>query len=68
MFDWLHPQHNSPELEHAKHRQQERDAAVPRDPLDEFEFIQEDGLVVEEISPEEFERQWKTLVKTARNK
>ena len=58
MFDWLHPLHHySPELEHAKHRQEERDAASHQDPLDEFEIIDEDGLVVEEISPEEFQRQ-----------
>ena len=68
MFDWLHPNHKSPELEHAKHRQQERDAATHRDPLDEYEFIHEDGLVVEEISPEEFQRQWEALVKNARKK
>lgn len=68
MFDWLHAHPNkSPELEHAKHRQQERDAAMHQDPLDEYEYIQEDGLVVEEISPEEFQRQWQALVNTARN-
>ena len=68
MFDWLHSHHNSPELEHAKHRQEERDATSHQDPLDEYEFIQEDGLVVEEISPEEFHRQWTALVKSARQK
>lgn len=60
MFDWLHPQQNSPELEHAKHRQEERDARKKRDPLDEYEFIIEEGLVVEEISVEEFQQQLKT--------
>lgn len=60
MFDWLHPQQNSPELEHAKHRQEERDARKKRDPLEEYEFIIEEGLVVEEISQEEFQQQLKT--------
>ena len=55
-------------MEHAKHRQEERDAATHRDPLDEYEFIHEDGLVVEEISPEEFQRQWEALVKNGRKK
>lgn len=68
MFDWLNPHHNSPELEHAKHRQEERDAASHHDPLEEYEYIQEDGLVVEEISPEEFQRQWQALVKTGHKK
>ena len=60
MFDWLHPQQKSPELEHAKHRQEERDARKKRDPLEEYEFIIEEGLVVEEISQEEFQQQLKT--------
>ena len=60
MFDWLHPQQNSPELEHAKHRQEERDARKKRDPLEEYEFIIEEGLVVKEISQEEFQQQLKT--------
>lgn len=57
MFDWLHPKHESPELEHAKQRQEERAAAVHPDPLQEYEYIVEEGLEVEEISPEEFQRQ-----------
>jgi hypothetical protein len=57
MFDWLHPQPESPELEHAKQRQEERNAALHRDPLEEYEYIVEEGLEVEEISPEEFQRQ-----------
>ena len=60
MFDWLHPQRNSLELEHAKHRQEERDASKKRAPLDEYEFIIEEGLVVEEISQEEYQQQLKT--------
>lgn len=68
MFDWLHSHHNSPELEHAKHRQEERDAVARHDPLEEYEYIQEDGLVVEEISSEEFQRQWQDLVQTVRKK
>ena len=57
MFDWLHPPHDSLELEHAKHRQEERDARKKRDPLEEYEFIIEEGLVVEEISQEAFQQQ-----------
>ncbi len=57
MFDWLHPKPASPELEHAKHRQEERDATLQQDPLEEYEYIVEEGLEVEEISPEEFQRQ-----------
>ena len=57
MFDWLHPQPKSPELEHAKQRQEERDASLHPDPLEEYEYIVEEGLEVEEISPEEFQRQ-----------
>lgn len=56
MFEWLHPHHDSPELEHARHRQEERDALPHADPLEEFEFIDEAGLIVEEIKPEEFQR------------
>ena len=63
MFDWLHPQHDSPELEHAKLRQEERDANERRDPLAEYEYIVEEGLVVEEISPEEYQRQLEKNVK-----
>lgn len=55
MFEWLHSHHDSPELEHAKHRQ-ERDASSHADPLEEIEYIDEEGLVVEEIDPEEFQR------------
>jgi hypothetical protein len=66
MFDWLHLHHNSTELEHAKHRQLERDATSHQDPLEEYEYIKEDGLVVEEISPEEFQRQWQELIKKYR--
>ncbi len=57
MFDWLHPKHESPELEHAKHRQEEREATLEPDPLEEYEYIVEDGLVVKEISAEEYQRQ-----------
>jgi len=56
MFEWLHSHHDSLELEHAKHRQEERDAISHSDPLDEIEYIDEEGLVVEEINPEEFQR------------
>jgi len=56
MFEWLHSHHDSPELEHAKHRQEERDASSHADPLEEIEYIDEEGLVVEEIDPEEFQR------------
>lgn len=56
MFEWLHPHHDSLELEHAKHRQEERDAMPHSDPLEEIEYIDEEGLVVEEINPEEFQR------------
>ena len=65
MFDWLHPQQNSPELEHAKHRQEERDARKKRDPLEEYEFIIEEGLVVEEISVEEFQQQLKSQINSS---
>lgn len=68
MFDWLYPHHKSPELEHAKHRQEERDAAMHQDPLDEYEVIDEDGLVVEEISPEEFQSQLENRRKKIRQK
>jgi hypothetical protein len=57
MFDWLKSHHDSQELEHAKLRQEERDAALHPDPLEEYEVIEEDGLVVEEVSPEEYKRQ-----------
>lgn len=56
MFEWLHPHHESPELEHAKHRQEERDALSHADPLEEVEYIDEAGLIVEEADPEEFKR------------
>ena len=56
MFEWLHPHHDSPDLEHAKHRQEERDAMPHADPLEEIEYIDEEGMVVEEIDPQEFQR------------
>lgn len=68
MFDWLHTQQESPELEHAKHRQEVRDARKKRDPLEEYEFIVEEGLVVEEISQEEFQQQLKTPKKRERQR
>lgn len=68
MFDWLHSQPISPELEHAKHRQEERDAHKTHDPLEEYEFIIEEGLVVEEISVEEFQQQLKTPNKRERRR
>lgn len=68
MFDWLHPHHDSPELEHAKHRQQERDAHKHADPMEEVEYIDENGLVVEEISAEEFKQQVKAAPKPLRRK
>jgi len=52
MFDWLRHHHDSPELEHAKQRQQERDAHKQPDPLEEVEYIDEDGMIVKEISTE----------------
>ena len=64
MFEWLHPHHDSPDLEHAKHRQEERDAMSHADPLEEIEYIDEEGLVVEEIDPQEFQR----LVENRRKK
>ncbi|MDP1681727.1 MAG: hypothetical protein Q8L39_08115 [Burkholderiales bacterium] len=64
MFEWLHPHHDSPDLEHAKHRQEERDAISHADPLEEIEYIDEEGLVVEEIDPQEFQR----LVENRRKK
>lgn len=68
MFHWLHPPHDSLELEHAKHRQEERDARKKRDPLEEYEFIIEEGLVVEEISQEEFQQQLETPNKRERRR
>lgn len=56
MFEWLHSHHDSPELAHAKHRQEERDAMSHSDPLEEVEYIDDQGLVVEEIDPVEFQR------------
>ena len=55
MFEWLHHQQESLDLEHAKQRQNERDLVQnQRDPLAEYEVINSDGLVVEELSSEEF--------------
>lgn len=60
MFDWLHSQQDSLELEHAKRRQEERDARKKRDPLDADVFSIQGGVVVEEISQEEYQQQLKT--------
>ena len=68
MFDWLHSHHDSPELEHAKHRQEERDAMAHSDPLEEIEYIDEKGLVVEEINPEECPQELQRLVEIGRKR
>ncbi|OFZ97955.1 MAG: hypothetical protein A2Z44_04010 [Betaproteobacteria bacterium RBG_19FT_COMBO_58_11] len=68
MFEWLHPHHDSLELEHAKHRQEERDAGAHADPLEEIEYIDEDGLIVEEIDPETCPQDIQRLVERRRKK
>ncbi|MBI5750994.1 MAG: hypothetical protein HZA59_02450 [Hydrogenophilales bacterium] len=68
MFEWLHPHHDSPELEHAKHRQEERDAMAHSDPLEEIEYIDEDGLVVEEIDPDKCPQDIQRLAERRRKK
>jgi len=39
MFEWLHSHHDSPELEHAKHRQEERDASSMPIPLKKLNIL-----------------------------
>lgn len=68
MFDWLHPHHDSPELENAKHRQQERDAHKHPDPMEELEYIDKAGLVVEEVSTEDYQQAENVQVKSPRRK
>lgn len=55
MFTWLHQHHDSLDLEHAKQRQHDRDLQQKQeDPLAEYEVIDANGLVVEELNSEEF--------------
>lgn len=62
MFEWLHPHHDSPDLEHAKKRQQERDLAhTHADPLAEYEVLDTTNMVVEELPAEEAKRVEQTL-------
>lgn len=57
MLEWLHHHHDSLDLEHAKQRQHERDLAQKQqDPLAEYEVINANGLVVEELTSEEFKQ------------
>ena len=66
MFDWLDTDEESTDLEHAKLRQEERDAAFRRDPLEAHKVLDESNLIVEEISPVEFQRQLSQLEKPNR--
>ncbi len=62
MFEWIHHLHESQELEHARHRQAQREAQSNADPLEEIEYITEDGLVVEEMYPQEFLKEFQRLM------
>lgn len=53
MFEWLHQHHDSQDLEHARQRQHERDMAKKQqDPLAEYEVLETQEMVVEELAPE----------------
>lgn len=55
MLSWLHPQ-KSDALEHAQARARERARESEKDQVGSHAVPNRDGLVVEEVSPEEFMR------------